>query len=63
MYSNGIIMAYYELIQYGCDNCGKLSAVQDSDKGIPKGWVFGDNHRICYCPECAKKLGYEVPDK
>ena len=50
-------MAVYELIQYGCDNCGKLSAVLDPDKGIPKGWVFGENHRICYCPECAKKLG------
>lgn len=49
-------MAVYELVQYGCDNCGNLSAVQDPDQKIPEGWVFGENHRTCYCPECAKKL-------
>ncbi len=50
-------MAVYELIQYGCDNCGKLSAVLDPDNDFPKGWVYGDGLRTCYCPECAKKLG------
>lgn len=53
-------MAVYDLIQYGCDSCGKLSAVQDPDEGLPKGWVFGANHRICYCPDCAKKLGLKA---
>jgi len=50
-------MAVYELVQYGCDNCGAMTDIMDPDQKIPEGWVFGENHRICYCPECAKKLG------
>lgn len=48
-------MARYELIQYGCDNCGRLSEVLDPDEGLPKGWVYGTTFRECLCPECAKK--------
>lgn len=50
-------MAVYELIQYGCDNCGTLTEVMDPDQKIPEGWVFGEYRHNCYCPECAKKLG------
>ena len=49
-------MAVYELVQYGCDNYGTLTEVMDADHKIPEGWVFGENHRICYCPDCAQKL-------
>ena len=50
-------MAVYELVQYGCDNCGTLTEVMDPDQKIPEGWVFGESRHDCYCPECAKKLG------
>lgn len=52
-------MAVYELIQYGCDNCGKLTEVMDPDQRLPEGWVWVPETRHgIYCPECAKKLGF-----
>lgn len=50
-------MAVYELIQYGCDNCGALTEVLDIDQRLPEGWMFGESRHNLYCPECAKKLG------
>lgn len=50
----------YELVQYGCDNCGKVTAVLDPDAGLPKGWVMGNGRHQHYCPGCAKKLKKSV---
>ena len=51
-------MAVYELVQYGCDNCGTLTEVMDPDQQLPKGWVWlPETRHGIYCPECAKKLG------
>lgn len=50
-------MAVYELIQYGCDNCGTLTEVMDPDQQLPEGWVWlPETRHGIYCPECAKKL-------
>jgi len=50
-------MAVYELIQYGCDNCGDLTEVMDTDQQLPEGWVWvPDTRHGIYCPKCAKKL-------
>lgn len=44
----------YQLVQYGCDECGALTPVMDPDSKLPKGWVVVTSHRHL-CPECAKK--------
>ena len=50
----------YQLVQYGCDECGALTPVMDPDSKLPKGWVVVTSHRHL-CPECAKKT--EIREK
>lgn len=44
----------YPLVQYSCDNCGKLTEVMDCDEPLPKGWTYGDGLHTHYCPKCSK---------
>lgn len=45
----------YDLVQYGCDVCGKLTDVLDVDQSLPKGWVVVS--RLSHlCPTCAKHI-------
>lgn len=41
----------YDLVQYGCNMCGKLTDVLDVDQPLPKGWkaVTRFTH---VCPQC-----------
>lgn len=41
----------YDLVQYGCDICGKLTDVLDVDQPLPNGWkaVTRFTH---VCPQC-----------
>ena len=51
----------YDLVQYVCDECGKLSPVMDCDERLPKGWmVREDRHNGHYCPECAKRHSNDI---
>lgn len=50
----------YELKQYGCNKCGKLSDVLDPDAKLPKGWVIVSK-LTHYCPECAKTI--KIPEE
>ncbi len=45
----------YDLVQYGCDVCGKLTDVLDVDQSLPKGWVTV-SRLTCLCPTCAKHI-------
>ena len=45
----------YELKQYGCNGCGKLSSFLDTDESMPVGWICLSRF-VHYCPECAKPL-------
>lgn len=48
----------FELKQYQCDCCGKLTDVLDPDQKLPDGWKVmipsSDKYKHL-CPECAKK--------
>ena len=46
------------LIQYICDDCGKLSDVLDCDQSLPKGWLMISSHTH-YCNECADNHRHE----
>ena len=50
-------MARYELVQYSCDCCGKLSDIiePDSDQDPPKGWLK-ISINLSYCDKCAKHI-------
>ena len=50
----------YELKQYGCNKCGRLSDVLDPDEKLPNGWVIGESRFTHYCPECAKTI--KIPE-
>ena len=53
----------YHLIQYGCDNCGALTEVLDSDQQLPKGWSYvGELMENLYCPECSKRKKQKIYD-
>ena len=43
----------YDLKQYGCDECGRLTEVLDVDQPLPKGWMRYSRFTH-YCPDCAK---------
>ena len=50
----------YDLVQYGCDHCGRLSPVLDPDEGMPFGWVlmmpgFDEKYKHL-CPVCATEM-------
>lgn len=48
----------FELKQYQCDCCGKLTDVLDPDQKLPDGWkiiIPGSDKYKHLCPECAKK--------
>lgn len=53
----------YDLVQYGCDKCGRLTPVLDPDDKMPLGWVilmpFEDEKYKHLCPFCARELGIE----
>ena len=45
-----------------CDVCGETALAARNDRGgyvAPDGWVWGTktNRDICFCPQCAGKLG------
>ena len=44
----------YQLVQYGCNKCGKLTEVLDLDESLPEGWTYGEGLHVHYCPECSK---------
>ena len=44
----------YQLVQYGCDNCGELSDVLDPDQPLPQGWTIGNGRHTHYCPKCSQ---------
>lgn len=48
----------FELKQYQCDCCGKLTDVLDPDQKLPDGWKImipsSDKYKHL-CPECARK--------
>lgn len=48
----------FELKQYQCDCCGKLTDVLDPDQKLPDGWkimIPGSDKYKHLCPECTKK--------
>ena len=48
----------FELKQYQCDCCGKLTDVLDPDQKLPDGWkvmIPGSDKYKHLCPECARK--------
>ena len=53
----------YDLVQYGCDKCGRLTPVLDPDDKMPLGWVLlmpGEDEKYKHlCPFCARELGLE----
>ena len=50
----------YDLVQYGCDRCGRLSPVMDPDEHMPFGWIVmmpGEDKEYRHlCPICAAEL-------
>jgi len=48
----------YDLVQYGCDICGKLTDVLDVDQKLPKGWWMVS--RLTHiCPQCSERVEIE----
>jgi hypothetical protein len=48
----------FELKQYQCDCCGKLTDVLDPDQKLPDGWkvmIPGSDKYKHLCPECTRK--------
>ena len=45
----------YELVQYGCNECGVLSEVVEADSAqFPEGWIT-ISKSTHYCDKCASK--------
>ena len=42
----------YDLVQYGCNECGALTDVLDIDQSLPDGWLMV-SRMTHLCPACA----------
>ncbi len=49
----------YDLVQYGCDKCGKLTQPIEPTQKLPKGWVVVSRFTHL-CPQCAELVKIEV---